>query len=353
MEPRSAIGDDARTGRWTLHVGCQGVFGMRGGLAKDVLNPTPDKVRVLTGNVGGSFGMKSPVYPEYGPLLLAARDARPAGQVDRRALRKLPDRPSWPRHQRVAELALDKDGRFLARAARPAPAMPAPTSIAPMPATAQRGARTCIDVYRTPVMEVSSQGGVHQHHADRRLSRRRPAGGQLLHGAADRHRGARDGHRPVELRRRNHIAPEPMPYKTPSGMNYDSRRVHHGPRQGAGGRRLARLRQAQGESAARGKLRGRGIGCYLEVTGAAEPRRWAASASRTTAPSPCVTGTLDYGQGHATPFAQVLSGQARHSVRALPAAAGRQRPAQGRAAAPAARSRRWSPARRSSRPATC
>ena len=60
MEPRSAIGSyDAKTERWTLQVGCQGVMGLRGGLAKDVLNTTTDKVRVLTGNVGGSFGMKS------------------------------------------------------------------------------------------------------------------------------------------------------------------------------------------------------------------------------------------------------------------------------------------------------
>ena len=51
-------------------------MGMRGGLARDVLNVPTDKVRVLTGNVGGSFGMKSQVYPEYGPLLLARQAAR-------------------------------------------------------------------------------------------------------------------------------------------------------------------------------------------------------------------------------------------------------------------------------------
>src|SRR5262245_6800288 len=58
MEPRSAIGA-FENGRWVLRVGCQGVMGLRGGLAKDVLNTTPDKVRVLTGNVGGSIGMMS------------------------------------------------------------------------------------------------------------------------------------------------------------------------------------------------------------------------------------------------------------------------------------------------------
>ena len=58
MEPRSAIGEyDATEGRYTLHVGCQGVFGLRGQMAGDLLKVPAEKVRILTGNVGGSFGM--------------------------------------------------------------------------------------------------------------------------------------------------------------------------------------------------------------------------------------------------------------------------------------------------------
>src|SRR5437763_1003107 len=113
MESRSAIGA-FEDGRWVLRVGCQGVMGLRGGLAKDVLNTTPDKVRVLTGNVGGSFGMKSQVYPEYGPLLLAARTlGRPVKWTDERSERFLSDHHGRA-HQRIAQLARDQDGRFLA-----------------------------------------------------------------------------------------------------------------------------------------------------------------------------------------------------------------------------------------------
>src|SRR5262249_12532262 len=113
MEPRSAIGS-IEDGRWVLRVGCQGVMGLRGGLAKDVLKTTPDKVRVLTGNVGGSFGMKSQVYPEYGPLLLAAKKlGRPVKWTDERSESFLSDHHGRD-HQRIAELALDEDGRFLA-----------------------------------------------------------------------------------------------------------------------------------------------------------------------------------------------------------------------------------------------
>ena len=115
MEPRSAIGSyDPKTERFTLHVGCQGVIGLRGGLARDVLKMPADKVRVLTGNVGGSFGMKSQVYPEYGPLLLASKTlGRPVKWTDERSESFLSDHHGRD-HQRVAELALDKDGRFLA-----------------------------------------------------------------------------------------------------------------------------------------------------------------------------------------------------------------------------------------------
>src|SRR5207237_6218925 len=72
MEPRAAIASfDKASGRYTMNVGCQGAFGMKAQLV-DILGVTPDKVHVLVGNVGGSFGMKAAVYPEYVPSLDAA-----------------------------------------------------------------------------------------------------------------------------------------------------------------------------------------------------------------------------------------------------------------------------------------
>src|SRR5258708_23274863 len=156
MEPRSAIGSyDPRRERWILNVGCQGVFGLRGGLAKDVLKVTPDKLHVLTGNVGGSFGMKAPPYPEYAPLLLAARRlGRPVKWTDERSQSFLSDHHGRD-HQRIAELALAKDGRSLA--VRPAGTGNAGAYIyPPMPATTN-AVKNLIDVYRTPAMEVNSK----------------------------------------------------------------------------------------------------------------------------------------------------------------------------------------------------
>jgi carbon-monoxide dehydrogenase large subunit len=110
----------------------------------------------------------------------------------------------------------------------------------------------------------------------------------------------------LELRRRNHIRPSQIPYSAPSGMKYDSgdfgavfeKAVAASDWDGFTTRRAA--------SRAQGKLRGRGIGSYLEVTAPPNPEmggiRFEADGTVTV-----LTGTLDYGQGHAAPFAQVLS----------------------------------------------
>ncbi|MDI1287107.1 MAG: xanthine dehydrogenase family protein molybdopterin-binding subunit [Reyranella sp.] len=307
MEPRSAIGSyDSKTERWTLNVGCQGVMGIRGGLAKDVLQVTPDKVRVLTGNVGGSFGMKSQVYPEYGPLLLASKKlGRPVKWTDERSESFLSDHAGRD-HQRVAELALGKDGRFLA--VRLSGTGNAGAYIyPPMPATTN-AVKNVIDVYKTPAMEVNSKvvfTNTTPVAAYRGAGR--PEGNYYMERLIDTAAREMNIDR-VAIRRLNHIAPEQMPYKAPSGMNYDS------------GEFTAVLDKAlvaadwngfdkrKQESAARNKLRGRGIGSYLEVTGPPAKEyggiRFEADGTITM-----LSGTLDYGQGHATPFAQVLSEQ--------------------------------------------
>ena len=114
MEPRSALAEyDQASERWTLRVGCQGVFGLKNGLA-GVLGVDRDKVRVLTGNVGGSFGMKSAVYPEYLALFHAARVlGRPVKWTDERSESFVSDSHGRD-HEMTAELALDVEGNFLA-----------------------------------------------------------------------------------------------------------------------------------------------------------------------------------------------------------------------------------------------
>ncbi len=109
----------------------------------------------------------------------------------------------------------------------------------------------------------------------------------------------------VELRRRNHIGPDAFPYKAPSDMRYDSGDFTTILDKALKAADWDGFDKRKAESAKRNKLRGRGIGSYLEVTGPPAKEyggiRFEADGTVTM-----LSGTLDYGQGHATPFAQVL-----------------------------------------------
>src|SRR5437773_44012 len=114
MDPRAALcAYDAAEGRWTLTAPGQGVFGMKNQLA-DILGVPQDKVRLRTPHVGGSFGMKGSIYPEYVCLAHAARAlARPVKWTDERSGSFLSDQHGRD-HEMTVELALDAEARFLA-----------------------------------------------------------------------------------------------------------------------------------------------------------------------------------------------------------------------------------------------
>ncbi len=306
MEPRSAIAAyGAEDGRWTLHVGCQGVFGLRASLAKDILNVPPEKVRVLTGNVGGSFGMKAQPFPEYVCLFHAARSlGRPVKWTDERSESFLSDLQGRD-HEYMAELALDAEGHFLALRIEAYGNLGAHlAAVSPLMPTGNL-LKNAVGVYRTPLIEVSSKlAFTNTVPISAYRGAGRPEGNYVMERLIDAAAAEMAIDR-IELRRRNHIQPAEMPYQTPVGTTYDSgdfttlldRAIDVADWRGYDARKRA--------SAARGKLRGRGIGSFCEVT--APPMkemggiRFEADGTVTI-----ITGTLDYGQGHASPFAQVL-----------------------------------------------
>ena len=305
MEPRAAIGDyDSESGRYTFHVGCQGVFGQRAMLA-DVMKIPVDRLRILTGNVGGSFGMKSVVFPEYVCLLHAARElGRPVKWTDRRSDSFLADTHGRD-HLVEAELALDGDGRFLAIRTSVLGNMGAYLSpFAPLIA-ATNVARHMAGTYRTPLIEASVRCVLtNTHPIGAYRGAGRPEGNYVIERLIDT--AAREmGLDRIALRRLNHIAPAAMPFKSASGLTYDS-----GDFPGLLDDALARAdwdgyAERERESASRGKRRGLGLGQYLEIT--APPTRESGNIHfEDDGTVTIVTGTLDYGQGHWTPFAQVL-----------------------------------------------
>ena len=199
MEPRAAIADyDKAKDHFTLQTGCQGAFGMKGQLV-DLLGVKPEQVHVKVGNVGGSFGMKAAAYPEYLCVLHAARQlGRPVKWTDDRSGAFVSDHHGRD-HEMTAELALDQDGHFLAVRLTGYGNMGAFLGmVAPIMST-MNAVKNTVSVYRTPLIEVSTKCVFTNTTLRLRLSRRRAARGQLLHGAADRPGRGRDGHRPGRL----------------------------------------------------------------------------------------------------------------------------------------------------------
>jgi carbon-monoxide dehydrogenase large subunit len=308
MEPRSAIGEfDTESDRLVLRLGCQGVFGQRN-LLSGILGVPVDKLRVLTGNVGGSFGMKASAYPEYICLLYAARElGRPVKWTDERSESFLSDSHGRD-HEMTVELALDADGTFLALRVTGYGNLGAWLSNATTIPPTQNTVKNIIGVYRTPLIEVSSKCiFTNTTPVGAYRGAGRPEGNYYMERLVET--AAREmGIDAVELRRRNHIQPEQMPYRAPSGLLYDSGEFPTVMAKALAAADWDGYPARQAESRARGKVRGRGIGHYLEVT-AGDGNEMGGVRFEADGNVTIITGTLDYGQGHASAFAQVLSQQ--------------------------------------------
>jgi aerobic carbon-monoxide dehydrogenase large subunit len=305
MEPRAAIGvHDGASGRFTLHAPSQGVFGLRGNMA-DILKVEPKQLRILTGHVGGSFGMKSAPFPEYVCVLHAARAlGRPVKWTDERSGSFVSDSHGRD-HALTAELALDADGNFLAVRITNFGNMGGFLSqVAPMPSTLNT-VKNVQSVYRTPLIEVSTKCVfTNTSHVSAYRGAGRPEGNYYMERLIDA-AAAEMGVDRLELRRRNQIRPREIPIKTASGSNYDSGDFPGVLKRALEAADVKGFARRKRESRKRGKVRGLGIGSFLEVTAPPSKEmggiRFEADGTVTI-----ITGTLDYGQGHAAPFAQVL-----------------------------------------------
>jgi aerobic carbon-monoxide dehydrogenase large subunit len=302
MEPRAAVAE-FKDGRYTLHVCSQGVFGLRQTLANDILKVPPQQVRVLTGNVGGSFGMKIMAYPEYICALFAAKAlGRPVKWTDERSDSFLSDNHGRD-HEVTAELALDSDGRFLAVRLTGYGNYGAFQNL-PLQVTVN-AVKNVIGVYRTPLVEVSTKCVLtNSTPVGAYRGAGRPEGNYYMERLVET--AAKEmGIDALELRRRNHIRPDEIPYKAPSALTYDSGDYPAVLASGLAAADWSGYAVRRKASEARGKLRGRGIGHYLEVT-APPGKEMGGIRFEANGDVTIVTGTLDYGQGHAAPFAQVL-----------------------------------------------
>src|SRR5450631_731625 len=306
IEPRSAIGEfDAKEEKWTLHSCSQGVFGLKN-MMREILNAPAEKVRVLTGNVGGSFGMKAAAYPEYVCILHGARAlGRPVKWTDERSGSFVSDHHGRD-YDMTVEVAFDKDGLIQAvRLTGFGNLGGYCSAFGPLLPTVNV-TKNIISMYRTPLLEVDTKCVfTNTTLVSAYRGAGRPEGAMSMERTMD-YAAAQIGIDRFELRKRNFIKAREMPFKAASGVTYDC-----GDFPGLFKDALARadvkgFKPRKRASKRAGKLRGLGLACYVETTAAMTTEmgciRFNADGTVTI-----VTGTLDYGQGHASAFAQVLT----------------------------------------------
>ena len=266
MEPRSVLAfvDD---GRLTVRLSSQMPTGVRAGLVDAIPGLKTEDVRVLVGDVGGGFGMKTGIYPEDIAVAWAAWTLKRPVKWQAERLEDFVSAVHGRDVTSCAELALDAGGRVLAlrvRSIANVGAYPGTTAaaiqllIGPWVATSIYDIPT-IDFKFTAVLTNCAPTGAYRGAG-------RPEAiyiTERLMDAAARELQI-DG---AELRRRNMIRPEQMPYTNPMGQTYDSGHFEQILDQGLALADWAGFAARKAESAARGRLRGRGIATFLEWTG--------------------------------------------------------------------------------------
>ena len=303
MEPRAAVGAyDPQTQRYTLHAGSGGSVRLKKDLAL-ILNVPEEKVRVLMDDVGGNFGTRGMIYPEFALVPWAARRlGRPVKWTCERSEAFVSDFQG--RDLAVtAELALDADGNFLAmRGSNIGNAGGHTGSFTPL----QKGVEIMSSIYRMPCAHFRARAVVSNTTPTRPYrSSGRPEVMFVMERLIDI--AARDfGFDRVELRRRNLLKSEELPYTNPFGMHYDSGDYHDAMDKALVMGDWASFSARRAEAKKRGKCRGLGIANYVDTaTGA--PRERAEITVHPDGRVDLVLGTISNGQGHETSFAQLVT----------------------------------------------
>jgi len=310
LEPRAAVGEfDRRSERYTLHTGIQGPHGLRALLAERIFRVPHGQVRVVTGEVGGSFGMRSGIYPELVLVLWAAkRLGRPVKWTSSRREGFLSDEHGRD-NVSSAELALDAGGRFLGlRVALKVDIGAYLTPRSAGPATNNVGGLA--GVYTTPAIHVESTG-VYTNTTPTGPYRGagRPEATYAIERVIDV--AARElGIDPVELRRRNLIPASAMPFKTGLVFTYDCGDFERVMTMALTQSDRAGFERRRAEARARGTLLGLGLANPIEVAGGPYTAVNPDTAELRVNPDGSVSlfaGSTSMGQGNETAFTQIVS----------------------------------------------
>ncbi|MFT5181771.1 MAG: carbon-monoxide dehydrogenase large subunit [Alphaproteobacteria bacterium] len=308
MEPRGAIGFyDPSDERYTLYAGMQSPHRVRSELAANVLRIPEARLRIISPDMGGGFGMRGSPFAEHALVLWAARRlGRPVRWVATRSEALATDYHARD-NVTSAGLALDSDGKFLGlRVATKANLGGYLSFAGPHSPTNNLGGLS--GVYTTPQIFAEVHGAyTHTSPTTAYRGAGRPEASyaveRLIDAAADEL-----GFDPVELRRRNLIPYDALPYDTGFVFTYDTgdfevvmdKAVAAADRAGFEARQVAAREQ--------GKLRGLGIACVIEIAGGPLPipnEESAAIRFNSDGGATVAMGTHSHGQGHETAFRQI------------------------------------------------
>ena len=305
METRGVVAEyDPGSGRYTLWTPSQGAGPLLGPLARS-LGVAESRVRVITGDVGGAFGVKIPPYPEHVLAAWAARRlGRPVKWIADRSESFLSDGQGRD-HVTEAELALDAQGRFLAVRTRTVSNMGAYTTTSAPTIPTVGGVRCLTGVYRIPAWHARTRvtfTNTVPVHAYRGAGK--PEYNHVIERLADT--AAREtGRDPAELRRLNVVPPDAMPWATGTGIEFDCGEFAANMDDALALADRPGFEARRAEARVRGQLRGLGFALFQEPDGFLDNR-----VTLVFQPSGALTVTLTGqagGHGHETTFAQVAS----------------------------------------------
>jgi aerobic carbon-monoxide dehydrogenase large subunit len=303
MEPRGCLGDyDATEDRYTIYTTLQRTHPFRSELAP-ILKVPESKIRVVAGDIGGSFGMKSAVYNEVALVLLASKHVgRPVKWTSTRSESFLCDAQARD-NVTEAELALDKDGTFLGLRVHTVAAIGAYLQTGMQAFTGNIG--TLAGVYRTPAIHADVTAVfTHTNPVRPYRGNGRPEAAYVIERLVDL---AADelAIDPSELRRRNYIVPEAMPFKTGLTFTYDSGEFEKSMNMALELADVAGFERRRAQARARGKLRGIGLSNTIERA-AAQGFEGAEIRFDKSGAATLLTGSVTQGQGHETIFKQIM-----------------------------------------------
>jgi carbon-monoxide dehydrogenase large subunit len=302
MEPRAALGDyDPETGRYTIYTCSGSTLRLRRDLAI-VLNVPEPNVRLVIRDVGGNFGTRGAIFAEQPLVAWAARRiGRPVKWTSERSELLLSDYQG--RDLAVeAELALDKDGNFLAMRGTNVGNLGSHTGNFSM---IQKGVEIMSSIYRMPAASFRARA-VLSHTAPTRPYRSsgRPEVIYVMERLIDIAARAAGFDR-IELRLRNLISQSELPYKNPFGLVYDSGDYIGVMKHAIALADWAGFPVRKAEARSRGKYRGVGVANYVD-TATGIPREKAKLTVHPNGSVDVVIGTVSNGQGHETSFAQLV-----------------------------------------------